>query len=211
MLSAETSRSIKITWDPPLVQNRNGIIVNYTIFITVDDSTTMEIMTTATAAIITDQIRPFTVYICSVAASTRVGHGPQTAPLSITTPEDGELVMCFHKEVVGPIAIYFSFCNTSAPLAPPTSLIVTNVTSTSVSLSWEPPQMNLHNGVIRHYLIMVSETNTGTNSSHRTTANTAFTIRMLHPYYTYVFMIQAVTVAAGPFSSSITAVTHQDG
>ena len=71
--------------------------------------------------------------------------------------------------------------------------------------------MDLQNGVIRHYLIMVSETNTGTNMSRRTTANTAFTIGMLHPYYLYVFMIQAVTVAEGPFSSSIAAVTLQDG
>lgn len=95
MLVAETPRSIKLTWDPPLMQNRNGIIVNYTIFITVDDTTTVEIMTTATDTIITDQIKPFTIYTCSVAANTRVGRGPQTAPQYITTPEDGESVVCF--------------------------------------------------------------------------------------------------------------------
>ena len=100
---------------------------------------------------------------------------------------------------------------TSAPLAPPTALIVTNVTSRSVSLSWEPPQVDLHNGVIRHYQIMVSETDTGITSIHRTTANTAFILGMLHPYYSYVFRVQAVTVTAGPFSSPITTVTLQDG
>ena len=52
----------------------------------------MEITTTATSAIINDGIKPFTMYICSVSASTRVGQGPQTALLSITTPEDGELI-----------------------------------------------------------------------------------------------------------------------
>ena len=58
----------------------------------------MEITTTAAAAIITDRIRPFTIYTCSIAASTRVGRGPKTAPVSITTPEDGETVMCFHEK-----------------------------------------------------------------------------------------------------------------
>ena len=84
ILAAETSRSIKITGIPPLVPNRNGIIVNHTIFTMVDDSTTLEITTTASAAAITDGIRPVTIYTCSVAASTRVGHGPQTADLSCT-------------------------------------------------------------------------------------------------------------------------------
>lgn len=71
--------------------------------------------------------------------------------------------------------------------------------------------MDLHNGVIRHYQIVISETDTSTNITLMTTANTVFTVGMLHPYYTYVFIVQAVTVAAGPFSSSVSTLTPQDG
>ena len=113
------------------MQNRNGIIVNYTIFIIVDDSTSMEIMTTAAAAIITDGIRPFTIYTCSVAASTRVGCGPQTAPLSITTPEDGEAVMCFHEKKL----LVLIFCSQHFSSTGSTNLFDSNKCDIDISVT----------------------------------------------------------------------------
>ena len=67
------------------------------------------------------------------------------------------------------------------------------------------------NGVIRHYLVQVSESETGTNYTYQTTAHTVFAVGDLHPYYTYSFSVQAVTVAAGPLSTPRSVRTLEDG
>ena len=89
MIVAESSRSLRLTWQPPFVENRNGIIINYTVFIVADDSTSLQV-TTPNTSIVVSNLRPFTTYTCNVAASTSVGQGPPTAAMLQTTPEDGE-------------------------------------------------------------------------------------------------------------------------
>ena len=98
-----------------------------------------------------------------------------------------------------------------APSGPPTSLTVTSVTSTALTLNWIPPDVDLQNGQIRHYLITVYERDTGGNFTLQTLANTQFTVGDLHPYYTYEFTVQAVTVAPGPVSTLVSILTPQDG
>ena len=114
--------------------------------------------------------------------------------------------MCYHV-----ITIRLSLFLPSAPDAAPTSVAVLNVTSTSVSMYWDPPPLELQNGVIRHYQIVAFEVDTNTSLAYVATANTAFTLGELHPYYTYRFSVQAVTVAAGPSSMPVSIVTLQDG
>ena len=89
--------------------------------------------------------------------------------------------------------------------------IVLSITSTSVSLSWDAPPVELQNGVIRHYQIVAFEVNTNTSLTYRATANTAFTVGELHPHYMYRFAVQAVTVATGPLSTAVSVLTLQDG
>ena len=98
-----------------------------------------------------------------------------------------------------------------APGAAPTMLTASNITATSVTLSWEPPESDLQNGVIRHYLIQVFEYQTGNNLTYQATAHTVFTVGDLHPFYTYSLSVQAVTVAAGPLSVSQSISTLEDG
>ena len=98
-----------------------------------------------------------------------------------------------------------------APEAAPTMLTASNITATSVALSWEPPESDLQNGVIRHYLIQVFETQTGNNLTYQVTARTVFTVGDLHPFYTYSFSVQAVTVAAGPLSVPQSVRTLENG
>lgn len=87
---AESSRSLRLTWEPPFEENRNGLIISYTVFIVADDGTSLELMATGTSIVATN-LRPFTTYTCSVAASTSVGRGPSTPTFLFTTPEDGEI------------------------------------------------------------------------------------------------------------------------
>ena len=98
-----------------------------------------------------------------------------------------------------------------APGAAPTMLTASNITATSFTLSWEPPESDLQNGVIRHYLIQVFETQTGNNLTYQATARTVFTVGDLHPFYSYSFSVQAVTVAAGPLSVPRSVRTLEDG
>ena len=87
---SESSRSLRLTWEPPFEENRNGLIITYTVFIVADDGTSLELTAAGTSVVAAD-LRPFTTYTCSVAASTSVGRGPTTPTFLLTTPEDGEL------------------------------------------------------------------------------------------------------------------------
>lgn len=89
-------------------------------------------------------------------------------------------------------------------------MVVSNITSTSVTVTWEAPAAELQNGVIRHYQITAFEVDTGTTFTYRATANTEFTVGELHPHYTYRIAVAAVTVATGPLSTAVSLLTLQD-
>ena len=78
-------------------------------------------------------------------------------------------------------------------------------------LSWIPPSVHQWNGIIRHYIVNINETNTGRNFSRQTSTHTMFVVGDLHPFYTYQFSLQAVTIAAGPFSPIINITMQEDG
>ena len=90
-------------------------------------------------------------------------------------------------------------------------MISSDVTSTSLTLTWLPPQTTLQNGVIRHYIVTALEINTGANFTYQAQSHTTFSIGDLHPYYTYLFNVFAVTVEVGPASLDHSVTTLQDG
>ena len=47
-------------------------------------------LTTVDTSITVQQLNPFTMYLCSVAAETSIGLGPYTLALTVTTDEDGK-------------------------------------------------------------------------------------------------------------------------
>ena len=86
--------------------------------------------------------------------------------------------------------------------------MVTN--STSVHLSWLPPDEEQHNGDIRHYSIRIIELQSGREVQLNST-NAAFVYTGLHPAYIYSFTVAAVTVEIGPYSDSAVATMPEDG
>lgn len=84
---AINSTSILLTWDPPPVHESNGIITSYTITQVVAGSTST--LTTTELMLRVTNLRPFTSYTFDIAASTTVGLGPRTAPVTENTPEAG--------------------------------------------------------------------------------------------------------------------------
>ena len=69
----------------------------------------------------------------------------------------------------------------------------------------------MQNGIIEQYAINITEVETGRLLS-LFSSTTTVNVTSLHPYYTYNCAIAAVTsIGAGPYTSVITVVTHQDG
>ena len=103
------------------------------------------------------------------------------------------------------------FLNHAAPEGAPVNVASSNITSTSLTLTWLPPANTLQNGVIRHYIIVGLEVDTGTNFTYQAQSHTSFSIGDLHPFYTYQFNVFAVTVEVGPASLDHTVTTIQNG
>ena len=89
---ASNSRSATVTWDPPPMAQQNGIIILYTINVTVADSGEMFQLTSTTTSLTVSTLQPFTTYFCIIAASTSVGMGPFSTVVTLQTPEDGTLI-----------------------------------------------------------------------------------------------------------------------
>ena len=88
MITADSSTSLSMTWDPPAVQHRNGIITAYTINITSNGWSITQTVSLGTSFRL-ESLRPFVSYTCSIAAQTSVGQGPFSTTVTATTPEDG--------------------------------------------------------------------------------------------------------------------------
>ena len=96
-----------------------------------------------------------------------------------------------------------------APSAPPQNVRATSVSSSAVTITWSPPDVDSQNGVIRGYIVYVQEIETQTITAYNTTT-TSLALSSLHPYYQYQFYVGAVTVENGPFGYA-TVQTEQDG
>ena len=97
-----------------------------------------------------------------------------------------------------------------APSLPPEDFLVTEVTSTSIYLSWDLPSKSGRNGIVRSYIVKKIQVNNGVTTYHNATTST-FTATSLHPYYVYNFSVAAVTVATGVFSDVLSVTTDEEG
>ena len=90
------------------------------------------------------------------------------------------------------------------------SLTATQTTTTSLSLSWDPPQFDLQNGIIRYYIVYVSDLTNDTNIDFSTN-ETQILIESLRPYYLYNCSVAAFTIGLGPVSDSLMVRLPQAG
>ena len=102
------------------------------------------------------------------------------------------------------------FSPSIAPSAPPEGLRHTQISTKAVVLQWNPPPSGQQNGHIRHYIISVTELDTGLNFSITALMETGYSVGSLHPFYTYNISVSAVTVAAGPYTEPYTIRTQED-
>lgn len=99
---------------------------------------------------------------------------------------------------------------TTAPASPPQDLQTTILNSTSILFMWREPRSDDQNGLIRLYLINVTEIETGVNWQLMSNDRNV-TVQSLHPFYSYTLVVAAQTLALGPFSSPIQIEMPEDG
>ncbi|XP_067310149.1 receptor-type tyrosine-protein phosphatase F isoform X5 [Pseudorasbora parva] len=89
----------------------------------------------------------------------------------------------------------------------PQKLRVVGLTTSTTSLTWEPPTLSDRNGRITHYVVVYRDINSKENSTNRT-LETQMTIQGLRPDTTYDIRAQAFTSkGGGPLSPSIQSRT----
>ena len=105
-----SSDSLLVSWNPPLLQDQNGIITHYTVTITnLNSGNTLE-HTVFNNSLEVYSLDPHTEYEVYVLAATTAGSGPPTVPLSVHTQEDGNY-LCI-KELHMSL-YYVLFCSTN--------------------------------------------------------------------------------------------------
>ena len=205
---ADTTRSLVLSWDPPLPQHQNGIVRRY--IVTINNGTQLtNYSTTDNSYRVTAQIKPFRSYNCSVAAET-IGIGPATEVVAVQTPEDSK---CFPTIIFCPSMVWnciILFLH-AVPETAPLQFRVEATDPRTLVLSWEAPNPEDRNGIIRQYTVNITELETGT-LLQLVSDNTTITAFPQHPYYTYSCIVAAETrVGLGPYTSPSSVRMPEDG
>ncbi len=75
---------------------------------------------------------------------------------------------------------------------------------------WSAPPFEQVNGIIQHYVISITELETGQVTT-MTTSTLVIAVNNLHPYYTYECKVAAYTVGLGPYSHAVTIQLNEEG
>ena len=132
-------------------------------------------------------------------------YGEYSNEVSATTMETGMLL------ITSLILIFNDYgdCNSFlAPTGPPTSFNLVAINTTAIEAMWELPSANLRNGFIRGYKLFV--TSRGMSVRNITIPNNAtlgYIVGGLERATPYTFSVLAYTVADGPRSIHLTAIT----
>ena len=98
------------------------------------------------------------------------------------------------------------------PYGSPISVVAMVNGTTTATLIWAPPDPNLQNGIITHYMVTVTDLMFGMPVRAYNTTYTALSFTGLEEYARYACEVAAATVGGlGPFSVPVQFVTLQDG
>ena len=92
VVSLVTSESASLTWEPPNEEDHNGMLIGYSINVTVGSTGASFTLTSVANSISITSLKPFTVYTCQIAALTLVGAGPYSIAFSVMTLQSGKSV-----------------------------------------------------------------------------------------------------------------------
>ena len=128
-----------------------------------------------------------------------------------------------HRKHVGALLLsfYIYWCNLPlsswclptlpAPTGPPLNISHSSPTPSTLILTWSPPDPSYRNGVVRGYLVVISEMETS-RLLYFNTSTPPLSIPSLHPFYTYNCSVSAYTVGLpGPYSPPYLVRMPQSG
>ncbi|CAI8041621.1 Tyrosine-protein phosphatase Lar [Geodia barretti] len=177
---AVSSSSVRLTWNPPLPEEQNGMIRSYHINVTsVDDKNLMEFFETdgLNTIFIINSLHPYYLYTITIAAFT-VDLGPHATVQERTHPE--------------------------IPSGAPMNLTVVALNSSTTQVSWDPPLSETQNGPISGYVVQISGINTDEDFEIQSYEGpNTFTVSNLHPFYAYAYTIAAIGTGIGPYSTAL--------
>lgn len=193
------ARSFVLSWQLPQTDTLNGVLTGFNIFVQENETGSVYHNTSYNTSIVLNYLHPFYTYHCSVAAVT-ISAGPFSEVTTVKTSQAGKS-----------IAITFRMlCFSVAPSGPPTYLSLSSMSPNTINISWSPPLTDQWNGIIQYYEIKIHITETLEYLNFQT-PNLFLALNDMHPYYTYIVSVAAVTIETGPFSSSQSITTPQDG
>ena len=70
--------------------DQNGVIIGYVVNVTVMGTGEMFQLSTVSTNLTLDSLRPFTMYVCRIAARTAIGIGPYSIAVVTTTQQAGK-------------------------------------------------------------------------------------------------------------------------
>ncbi|XP_023666780.2 phosphatidylinositol phosphatase PTPRQ-like isoform X2 [Paramormyrops kingsleyae] len=158
-----SSTSILVTWAPPL--SPNGRITYYALYwLDVGTKEAFRSVTNETSIVLTG-LKKYNLYKLRVAASTAVGESP------LSEVDD-----------------VFAITLEDEPDSPPIHLAVSNLTFSSATVTWSPPEKP--NGIIQFYQILYGNS---TMSMSMNTSKPSVTLENLRPYSFYNVSVRAYT------------------
>ncbi len=86
---ATSSRSVSVTWMPPLRDQQNGILRYYLIILTSAGGTVTRNVSSNHQSASIAGLSPYTQYNCTIQAGT-IAIGPSSDMFTVYTPQDGE-------------------------------------------------------------------------------------------------------------------------
>ena len=99
----------------------------------------------------------------------------------------------------------------AAPSGPPQNFQSSEVSSRSITFTWDPPLFEEQNGVITGYIINVTSIETE-ELFELFSDSESLTADFVRPFSSYIFKIAGQTaVGTGTFSDPITIMTPEDG
>nr|XP_056701452.1 receptor-type tyrosine-protein phosphatase S isoform X3 [Euleptes europaea] len=127
------STAILVSWRPPPAESQNGVLDGYSVryrALDSEDTEPREVndIAPSTNQILLESLEKWTEYRVTIAAHTKVGPGPESAPVIIRTDED-------------------------VPSAPPRKVEVEVLNSTAIQVFWRSPIQNRQHGQIRGYQV----------------------------------------------------------
>ena len=78
-----------LSWNPPLVEDQNGVITGYVVNVTLLITGETYLLSSNTTTLLVDILKPFRTYVCIIAAQTSAGTGPFGAQITVQTLQDG--------------------------------------------------------------------------------------------------------------------------